>query len=72
MYSWNLNLSDYIELNTNFTKNGYFLVDSQSDITLIKIGSLVGDFDLDKSETIEIQGLRPSLFTWLLANKNIH
>lgn len=52
-----MNYTDYVELNTNLTRNGYFLVDSQADISVIKLNSLVGNFTLDKFEIKEIKGV---------------
>lgn len=36
IYSFNLDYANYIELSTNFTENGYFLVDSQANVSVIK------------------------------------
>lgn len=52
----NLNFSDYIKLKTNFSMQ-YFLVDSQADISIIKINSLAGRAQINRNETIEINGV---------------
>lgn len=57
IYTLSLNYADYVELKTNFTDDGYFLVDSQADISVIKLSSLIGNFSLDKSEIVEIRGV---------------
>lgn len=45
IFSMNLSYADYVELNTDSVGNGYFLVDSQADISVVKMDSLSGEFE---------------------------
>lgn len=61
IYTMNLNFADYIELKTNVSENNiYFLVDSQADISVIKLNSLNGKYKINVSEQIEIRGVVPT------------
>lgn len=58
IYSFNLNYSDYIELQTNVSNEKLsLLVDSQADVCAIKQNSLHFGIEIDTSEVIEVTGV---------------
>ncbi|XP_036342563.1 uncharacterized protein LOC118751844 [Rhagoletis pomonella] len=66
IYCLNLNYSDFIELNcTDSYKLCSFLVDSQADISLIKISSLARNSAINSSNTINITGVTTETVTTL-------
>lgn len=58
VFDSNLNSADFIMLHTDVTKTiSSFLVDTQSDISLIKASALVDGVPIDHGDTISIKGV---------------
>ena len=66
VYSFNLSFSDFISLQSkNFNTNFIFLVDSQADISLIKISIINKSLNINTNEIINITGITPNTKTTL-------
>lgn len=58
IYTLNLDYSDFVELNCTISKNTCsFLIDTQPDISLIKLSSLKNNIRINTSEIINIRGI---------------
>lgn len=58
IYTMNLDYSDFVDLNCTIAKNTCsFLIDTQADISVIKVNALKINTPIDKTEIINIRGI---------------